>query len=552
MKRTDPDKPLKLLILTKNRDQAAESVQRLWPDLSLKPTIVDLAATTRLALLSGWVFHRSFASVLYTDDTDYLEKSKLWKLFLCVANARHKILCDQRGSVRHYSFIRHFFPTFLSLFAELVVLVGLKAFFWVFLSFYDRWASFRVVQKHQGIGPKRMAFLRTNSALNPKFGGALSHMRGFTDAVLRAGYEIRFLSSAKLGNLSLNIDEIRPGTFLTFSADIWKLFYNLRFYFKAMSVLLEFRPGFIYHRHDKLTFVSVLIARRLRVPLILEFNSSEAWRKENLSGGQAIWFYRMCEKILVRHSDHILCVSHIIKDQLVNWYHVPESKVTINPNGVDPERFKPDDSTRQRVRARLGIEGKIVVGFVGSYYFWHGVDVLASAMGDVVKKNPKVHFLWLGSGPAFKFVTDAVEQSNLNDNVSLIGAVLHSEIPEYLNACDILMSPNRLMENGSEPYHSPIKLFEYMAVQKAIIASNVGQMKAILEDHHDALLVEPGSKEDLVRSILTLSDDKNLQEEIAKNAREKVLKKYTWEINAQRAFDAVFALSGNGGQGSVV
>jgi glycosyltransferase involved in cell wall biosynthesis len=122
--------------------------------------------------------------------------------------------------------------------------------------------------------------------------------------------------------------------------------------------------------------------------------------------------------------------------------------------------------------------------------------------------------------------------------VIFAGHVEHERVPALLDACDILLSPHVPLEDGSEFFGSPTKLFEYMAMGKGIIASRLGQIGEVLVDEETALLVEPGNERELAKAIMRLSSSRELREGLGAAAREEAIAKHTWKHNAQRVLDA--------------
>ena len=125
----------------------------------------------------------------------------------------------------------------------------------------------------------------------------------------------------------------------------------------------------------------------------------------------------------------------------------------------------------------------------------------------------------------------------MTDRVVFAGRIPHSEVPAYLDACDILLSPHVPMPDGSAFFGSPTKLFEYMAMEKAIAASRLGQIGDVIEDGVSGLLLEPGSVDELVAAIEKLAGDAELRERLGRAARATVLERYTWRASAKRATD---------------
>ena len=219
----------------------------------------------------------------------------------------------------------------------------------------------------------------------------------------------------------------------------------------------------------------------------------------------------------------------------------------VNPNGVDTERLNPDIDGSE-ISKRCKFNGRIVVGFIGTFGKWHGADFLASAVKFIVEQNPNIRFLFVGDGLTMPEAKNIIKKDNLEEFVVLTGIVPQEDAPKYLAACDILASPHLPMEDGSEFFGSPTKLFEYMAMGKGIVASDLGQISEVLKDNVNAVLVEPGNKNELIEGILKLAANKTLREKLGKKAREDVIANYTWQKNVERVIRACEELIEKDGQ----
>ena len=118
------------------------------------------------------------------------------------------------------------------------------------------------------------------------------------------------------------------------------------------------------------------------------------------------------------------------------------------------------------------------------------------------------------------------------------GTVEHDAVPMYLDACDILVAPHVPLADGSDFFGSPTKIFEYMAMDKAIVASRLGQIGEVLSHEETALLVDPGNVGELAGAIVRLVDSDELRVRLGENARAAAVQKHTWTHNAERVLQA--------------
>ncbi len=216
---------------------------------------------------------------------------------------------------------------------------------------------------------------------------------------------------------------------------------------------------------------------------------------------------------------------------------VAAEKIIVNPNGVDVERFRPGVGGGE-MRRELSIkDDEVVAGFVGTFGPWHGVEKLAEAIKSIPVNVP-VRFLLVGSGSLHAEVERQLRTETQTGRVIFTGAVGHHRVPALLDACDILVAPHVPLADGSDFFGSPTKIFEYMAMGKAIVASRLGQIGEVLADQETALLVEPGKVTELTESIVKLVDSRELRERLGTKAREVAEREHTWVHNAERVLQA--------------
>jgi glycosyltransferase involved in cell wall biosynthesis len=225
----------------------------------------------------------------------------------------------------------------------------------------------------------------------------------------------------------------------------------------------------------------------------------------------------------------------VLKQRLVSA-GFDSTRICINPNGADPELFSPAAKAKD-LKSAFGVEDAVVVGFCGTYGPWHGVEHLAHAIPRIIAETSKIRFLFVGDQRLRTEVGKIVEENGTKSYLWFAENIPHGEIPEYLSACDILVSPHVTMADGSEFFGSPIKIFEYMAMGKPIVASRVGQISEILYANVNALLVEPGDPAQLADAILRLAGDFVLRNKLGAEARQTLLSNYTWKHNARRFLD---------------
>jgi glycosyltransferase involved in cell wall biosynthesis len=240
-------------------------------------------------------------------------------------------------------------------------------------------------------------------------------------------------------------------------------------------------------------------------------------------------FDRLFEKILLRHADGMVAVSNYLKRQLMEM-GVEADKIIMLPNAADPSKFDPERDA-SILKRRLCLDGKLVVGFVGHFYPWHGVDFLLDSFPIVDSKIKNFVYILIGSGPTFNEVRRRIISQGLQDRILLVGQVDHSKIPDYVAIFDIAVMPN------SNNYGSPMKVLEYMAMAKATVIPRLGPLEDIVQDGVDGMLFDPNAAHQMAEKIILFLSDKKLRNDIGHNARVKIESKHNWNANASQILD---------------
>jgi glycosyltransferase involved in cell wall biosynthesis len=314
--------------------------------------------------------------------------------------------------------------------------------------------------------------------------------------------------------------------------------FNLPFARAAWRCASAWQADALYQRHTTFNCSGALLSRLLGLPLVLEFNSSEVWKGKYWGGLRLFGVAGLVERINLRAADLVVVVSEPLRDHLVKQGLLEPDRVLVNPNAVDPQRFRPDLAGTS-VRKRFGLDSATVVGFSGTFGVWHGIPTLAAVLPRVLAARPQARFLLVGDGPLRRLVDEVVRERCLEHRVAFAGLVPLADMPEYLAACDVLVSPHGRQVDGGEFFGSPTKLYEYMAAGRAIVASAVGQIAEVLADEQTALLVPPDDPEALLAAILRLVDDACLRVRLSIAARQRAEEKHTWRGHAERLLAAL-------------
>ena len=390
----------------------------------------------------------------------------------------------------------------------------------------------------------RVVYLRSTPGPGTQAGGAASHIKGVVEALESLGVEVEVISNDVIAGLDHAADRFtlvppQPGGG---SRAVFDIHNNLVFTRGAVPLVENAQPDFIYQRYARFSWAGVVAALKTKRPLFLEYNGSEVWVGRHWDRIGKLDLLERYERLNLEAAARIFVVSEVERRNL-EARGITSSKIIVNPNGVDVERFRPGVGGSE-VRRELGIKNdEVAAGFVGTFGPWHGVEKLAEAIKSI-PENVSVRFLLVGSGSLHAEVERQLLAQTQAGRVIFTGAVAHDRVPALLDACDILVAPHVPLADGSEFFGSPTKIFEYMAMGKAIVASRLGQIGEVLSDRETALLVDPGNVEGLTNAILKLVQSDTLRAQLGAKAREVAEQEHTWVHNAERVLQAYRSWTG--------
>ncbi len=284
-----------------------------------------------------------------------------------------------------------------------------------------------------------------------------------------------------------------------------------------------------------------MACRRLHLPYILFFDADDILEHDYLGEpikGLLRWRAEQMVRYNLRTAHRVICVSQATKRRLESVYHTPGRKIEVFPNGVDVNLHRSYPETRMKIRTSFGLQDHPIIVFVGGFYLWHDVTGLLKAFQIVVSSHPEARLLLVGDGQQRQAMELYARQSGIQDKVYFTGAVPFTEVPHLVSAADIAVAPYPKM-NWDEFWFSPMKLFEYMACNKAIVASDLGQISDVIKDGQNGLLVPAGNSEAMAVAITRLVEKPELCQQIGQQARNDAVEKYSWEryvLNLQNLY----------------
>ena len=313
--------------------------------------------------------------------------------------------------------------------------------------------------------------------------------------------------------------------------ELLELAYNASAAKKINAQLQKGKIDLLYERNAFFLFAGARIAKRHRIPYIVEVN--EVAGEDRVRKQFFIGTARRIEKEVFDAADAIIVVSTFLKKKIESM-GVQGSKIHVIPNAADASIFDPE-KCREPVREQLGIPADaVVMGFIGWFVAWHNFGLLIEALGKL--KDQNVYLMLVGDGVLKDEIVESARKHGCADRVIFPGAVKHNRIPEYINAMDICIIP------GSNEYRSPIKLFEYMLMGKPVVAPRLEPIEYIVKDGVEAVLFTQGQITSFVDATADLVSSEEKRRTIGENARALILSKHLWRHNAQRVIDIWDAL----------
>ncbi len=360
------------------------------------------------------------------------------------------------------------------------------------------------------------------------------HVEEMVKAFQSLGHEVRVVSligqqtnvASKKQSMWTNVKKRLPG----FIFELAELAYNLHGYHTISDAVNSFKPDLIYDRYVSYHYSAVGVGRRLGLPVFLEVNSPYSYQKQTFD--EKLIFKnlsRLFERKICQNATRVITVSTPLKNFLIS-IGVPAEQIVVMPNGADPEVFHTgvDDG---EVRRELGVGEKIVIGFTGILRPWHGLEMLIQSFEEIVREREDVHLLIVGDGPIRAEVASEIKRKRLDGKVTITGRQSHDKVGRFVAAMDIAVSPRATF------YASPMKILEYMAMGKAIIAPDMENIRDILRHRKDGFLFQPEDAEALTKGLRELVDNAQLRSNLGRNARKKIETERTWTHNAMEVIE---------------
>lgn len=304
---------------------------------------------------------------------------------------------------------------------------------------------------------------------------------------------------------------------------------------RIRSVCADFHPTVIHAHSPSLCGIPARnTASAFGLPFVYEVRAIwEDAAVDQQAMSKWSWKYHMSRHIetrLLRRSDAVVILCNALKEEIAKRTKQPD-KIYVVPNGVDHNKFHFLPKNKELAR-KLGVQNNTVIGFIGTFFRFEGLDDLAKAWDQIAEAEPNCRLLLVGYGE----LTDELEQmqkaSRHGDTILLPGRVSHDNILEYYSVMDIMVYPRKSIRLTE--LVTPLKPLEAMAMGKAVIASDVGGLKEIVDGGRAGLLFRAGDISDLAEKIINLIRDPTRREELAGHASSYVLRERSWKTIVER------------------
>lgn len=531
-----------LLALSGDSARSHEKLVQLFPRAAIETiSRAEFETGSLITRLSFLRAHQPDVFAIATERLAWQRGQDLFMLFGALAGAREVIMIDSHGGVIRRTRGDLLARAPLKLGGEAVTSVGDVARSRRELRRLEqalKTLHARPRQRARTSGSPRVVYLRATPGAGTQAGGAASHIKGVVAALRALGVELDIVSNDAIAGLDASDERftIIPPETVGGTRALFEIHNNLVFTDVAVPLIEHMNPDFIYQRYARFSWAGVAAAVRPGRPLFLEYNGSEVWLGKHWDRVGSLDLLERYERLNLHAAARIFVVSEVERRNLLAR-GIASEKIILNPNAVDVELFQAGIGGAE-VRRDLGIKNTdLVAGFVGTFGPWHGVVQLANVVKSLPQDLP-LRWLFVGSGSLHGEVERLLESERDAGKVIFTGAVAHERVPALLDACDILIAPHVPLADGSDFFGSPTKIFEYMAMGKAIVASRLGQIGEVLSDGETALLVTPGNGDELAVAIVRIVDSDGLRARLGRNARAAAVQKHTWTHNAQRVLQA--------------
>ncbi|MGY5450732.1 glycosyltransferase family 4 protein [Agarivorans sp. MS3-6] len=315
-----------------------------------------------------------------------------------------------------------------------------------------------------------------------------------------------------------------------FVFELFELAFNVLAWWRLRKAVKQQNIALIYERYSLFMFASVWWAKRHNVPIVLEINDSCLVHRV-----RELFFQRFAKSVeqwIFSNATGLVFISSRFQQVAQDAYPNIAASV-ISPNAADLDQFVIDKPAAQALREKLKVEDKVVVGYVGAFVHWHGIDWFVDLIAERLKDYPNIVLLLVGDGVCYQSIKQRIESAGAGAQIIMPGRVAHDQVPTYLSAMDFGILPD------SNDYGSPMKLFEFMAMGKGMVAPDFTPIEEVVADGETSWLFKANDREACVERVLSLSAQPEQQQHVGKQARAYIERERQWRHNAEQLLTLV-------------
>lgn len=379
------------------------------------------------------------------------------------------------------------------------------------------------------------------------------HIRGVTKGLRDLGHTVNILSlpgaepessehnQSQTNNQQQATPVAKKNNFLTtltnltqytpeFVFEFIEILFNVLSVFRLKKAIKTTQSDLIYERYSLFLCASVWWAKRNNVPIVLEINdSSLVHRVRKL---HFVNLARKFERWIFKNATGLVFISSEFQ-QIAQKEFGDIAPSVVSPNAADLDAFILDDNKALALRKELNIEDKVVIGYVGAFVHWHGIDWFVDLIADKLKNHPDIVLLLIGDGVSYQPIKERISQSQVEDQVILTGRIDHSKVSTYLSAMDFGILPD------SNNYGSPMKLFEFMAMAKGMVAPDFTPIAEVVKDNETSWLFPANDRQACIDKTLAIANNIAEQKRVGVNARQYIESERQWKHNAQQLLSLI-------------
>ncbi|WP_431475993.1 TIGR04063 family PEP-CTERM/XrtA system glycosyltransferase [Massilia eburnea] len=305
---------------------------------------------------------------------------------------------------------------------------------------------------------------------------------------------------------------------------------------RLLEVAKEVKPDVLHAHSPALNAVAALrVGRKLGIPVVYEIRAF--WEDAAVDHGTSKeWglryrLTRAMETWALQRVDAATTICEGLRSEIIGR-GIPAKKIEVIPNAVDIGDFAVGGARDEALAQQLGLEGKTVLGFIGSFYAYEGLDILLNALPGMLAKRPEIRVLLVGGGPQDAALRAQAKALGIEDKVTFTGRVPHSEVQRYYNLVDVLCYPRHKMRLTD--LVTPLKPLEAMAQGRLMVASDVGGHKELIDDGRTGVLFAAGDAAALSKQVLALLDAPHKWPEFRQSGRRFVEEERNWTASVAR------------------